>query len=1088
MAENEAGISPNTPMQDLIGQMNYQAATSAAGLNLSKQMNNMLTAVNMNVGKVNASVTKVDGTLQKLHDMSKAINMNIGKVNANITALGKRHDDTNKILSDILRGIGGKANGINVYDAVENKMEQKDVSSNIQIMTDTLKSIDETLKKLGTGSGTSSNPSTPNPQQSSSFWSFGNMARLFSGAALMGAGDYYLQNNTKNNSGAQWLGYGAGAAGGALAGSYFGVPGMAIGAGVGVVQSALNDTALKQSYGRSLGYTYSQEEQRAAEAQKKQLYDSFKNSKFSTSWRGYFIDDNWVSKDAYDDAMGYVRQQGKSVSVDGRYFPPSGGSGFNFDASKASYPKNTSRSMAAPASLPDGIVLGSMETKSDLDQQQADIEKQAKGITKSELLYEATDVIYKATNIRFEAASIVFGGGQAGGAGGRAGGVGMMNGVQMGSGTNAGGWQGGDGNPGGSSSAVGAARLTPEQRSAIDKLEKNGSYMPNASETTALAGLSNEQLKALGISKKEVRGAHGGTQYSYDASKATEKDFLPKEARALLDTISAPGLEGADYNRIVGKGGTFSDFSKHPNKVGITTAQGPSTAAGRYQITATTWKELQANHPDLTDFSPVNQDKAAWYLAQERYAKATGGRNLEEDLKSKDPKIIQGISNALSGTWSSLQGGVHQGKAAGNFSRMYAENLQKGGQGGTLADRVGNKMPTSAAGENGGKQYNGKGGVISPVSGVFEGTPNAYYGAPRGNYSPGGSHQHGPKNRKHSGSDWTAENGSSAVFPVDGTVIHVGNHSGYGTMVDILGSDGNVYRMATHGSVGKFKVGQNVKQGDTAGTISSGHLHMEVIPPEINGKQNPVYKEFMHQLRSGQGGFVGTGNQRGTVDQEKLFGISRYTKVSQGQYVVQPQSSVAETKPQQSSVKSGPYSGYGNFNAPKYVNPLEGANSPLASGVSSYDPNHPQAQSYVDRMKGQYSQYRRGPNDRQSAADAAALQRSWSMADDLGVDFPLPAGVSAPMTNPIAGYENKPDMIASRNQEAIKRTENLRREEARRNNREAEDAKRSKERTEKSAAKKDSHEPKNPHTSVKKDLHSAVGRHHDWYKNWSATI
>ena len=70
--------------------------------------------------------------------------------------------------------------------------------------------------------------------------------------------------------------------------------------------------------------------------------------------------------------------------------------------------------------------------------------------------------------------------------------------------------------------------------------------------------------------------------------------------------------EGADYSTVVG-GGKFNDFSKHPNIPAVKTADGVSTAAGRYQITKTTYDDV-ATKLGVTDFSPESQDKIALEL------------------------------------------------------------------------------------------------------------------------------------------------------------------------------------------------------------------------------------------------------------------------------------------------------------------------------------------------------------------------------------------------------------------------------------------------------------------------------------------
>jgi hypothetical protein len=68
----------------------------------------------------------------------------------------------------------------------------------------------------------------------------------------------------------------------------------------------------------------------------------------------------------------------------------------------------------------------------------------------------------------------------------------------------------------------------------------------------------------------------------------------------------------------------------------------------------TTWDGLRKRHPDLTDFSPENQDKAAWYLAQENYKRASG-KDLLTALKDGTFK-----PSFLAKTWTSLPGGSEQ--------------------------------------------------------------------------------------------------------------------------------------------------------------------------------------------------------------------------------------------------------------------------------------------------------------------------------------------------------------------------------------------------------------------------------------------
>lgn len=86
------------------------------------------------------------------------------------------------------------------------------------------------------------------------------------------------------------------------------------------------------------------------------------------------------------------------------------------------------------------------------------------------------------------------------------------------------------------------------------------------------------------------------------------KDFLDKIGKS----------EGADYNTLVG-GSKIKDLSRHPNRVGLTTSAGPSTAFGKYQITGTTDRSKLAKYKNL-DYSPENQDLRAVELLRQTRA------------------------------------------------------------------------------------------------------------------------------------------------------------------------------------------------------------------------------------------------------------------------------------------------------------------------------------------------------------------------------------------------------------------------------------------------------------------------------------
>ena len=119
---------------------------------------------------------------------------------------------------------------------------------------------------------------------------------------------------------------------------------------------------------------------------------------------------------------------------------------------------------------------------------------------------------------------------------------------------------------------------------------------------------------------------------------------LPTEVKAFLDTIAM--YESPDYDVIVGQGmygapARFTDYSQHPNVIGMRTVEGPSTAAGRYQFVFSTWQDLQRQYPgQFKDFSPATQDRAAWRYAQDVYKQRTG-KDLFEALRSGNIKDVQ---------------------------------------------------------------------------------------------------------------------------------------------------------------------------------------------------------------------------------------------------------------------------------------------------------------------------------------------------------------------------------------------------------------------------------------------------------------
>jgi muramidase (phage lysozyme) len=182
-------------------------------------------------------------------------------------------------------------------------------------------------------------------------------------------------------------------------------------------------------------------------------------------------------------------------------------------------------------------------------------------------------------------------------------------------------------------------------------------------------GLTQAQKAAL------EAGQRGELPSLYGGGGGGGGGGLANYQRALLDTIAGPE-SGGKYNVMYG-GSTFSDYSQHPG-LGHVINTGPnagqtSSAAGRYQFLAPTWNE-QAQKYGYKDFSPETQDTAAWNYANDVY-KAKTGSDLATVLQSGDTKQIANVGNVLSGTWTSLPGGIEQGTTTDKFVSAYQTAL-----------------------------------------------------------------------------------------------------------------------------------------------------------------------------------------------------------------------------------------------------------------------------------------------------------------------------------------------------------------------------------------------------------------------------
>lgn len=161
--------------------------------------------------------------------------------------------------------------------------------------------------------------------------------------------------------------------------------------------------------------------------------------------------------------------------------------------------------------------------------------------------------------------------------------------------------------------------------------------------------------------------------YLPEVTPAVSDSGLSPQAQGFLDALSSVEGTGGDYNIIVG-GQKFDSYEDHPNIVGLVTKAGPSTAAGKYQITKETWEYLKGKNPELGDFSPKNQDLAAFYLAKERYKRNTKGRDLDADLLAGNTSFLR---EALQKTWTGIVVNKDFEKTVGNNIKSRATTILK---------------------------------------------------------------------------------------------------------------------------------------------------------------------------------------------------------------------------------------------------------------------------------------------------------------------------------------------------------------------------------------------------------------------------
>src|SRR6185369_808183 len=143
---------------------------------------------------------------------------------------------------------------------------------------------------------------------------------------------------------------------------------------------------------------------------------------------------------------------------------------------------------------------------------------------------------------------------------------------------------------------------------------------------------------------------------------------------AFFDTVK--DAEGGQPDIIVGGKDRFDINGDHPNKVGLVTDKGPSTAAGNYQITGSNWYGANGNEGlkkrlGAKNFNPDNQ----LYGAAMLFGDHDGGAGLEA-LKKGDFDTARRIAAR---DWTAVPGSTIGGGGQ-KSDAWWKENFEKNRQ------------------------------------------------------------------------------------------------------------------------------------------------------------------------------------------------------------------------------------------------------------------------------------------------------------------------------------------------------------------------------------------------------------------------
>jgi muramidase (phage lysozyme) len=199
-------------------------------------------------------------------------------------------------------------------------------------------------------------------------------------------------------------------------------------------------------------------------------------------------------------------------------------------------------------------------------------------------------------------------------------------------------------------------------------------------------------------------------------------DMAPHQ-RAFLNAVAAPE-SGGEYDRMYAGMGRdvpptyFEGYDQHPD-ISAPGPAGPSTAAGRYMFTKSTWDRMGGGA-----FDPANQDKRAWELAKQDYAERTGGRDLDKELRTNG--FTPQIASTLSPTWTGFK--ANPSLAANTYysslNRYAQPQVAEGVPTGTATPALSAARTPPARSDNLGQALPVEAGVTAPTPLAY--APEAY--------------------------------------------------------------------------------------------------------------------------------------------------------------------------------------------------------------------------------------------------------------------------------------------------------------------------------------------------------------------------